>query len=523
MKNFTILVAVLMLSHFSHAQITYESSDYAQAGQSYNLTKAPLIPNGIYNFAATGANYNWNFANLDAASQSSFAYANPNNAGYKISWCFLHGYLFNCNSQFNNNFNLAQLVTAGTEFQDYGITNVIEHSKLSAAALQTKMVGMTMGFGALAVPVAVDYDTPDTVYEFPMTFGQNTSSNAAFNVDMSALGFPMTYSATIARSNTVEGWGSLTTPMGTFASVLKVKTVVQRIDVFSYEGIEIPIPSTTVSFKWFDKNFGVPVLQADGMQLGPIFVPTNVIYLDEALCLPPLAAFNLIPFGTDYDPQTQSASVGFANTSINFDVASWDFGDGAQASETNASHTFACPGIHDVTLTITNSQCTPAQTATVTVPIEITDSQNAFTTEVLLEGQTLTAQRTLAGTTYQWVDCDNANAPITGAVSATFEASVSGNYACVLHTNGCESLTACTGVTVLRNDTFDASQISLLPNPTHGKLQLSGNLKIDQVEVYNALGMLVGRELDLTTQPSGAYFIRIITERGTMTKTVLRN
>ncbi len=521
MKKITLLA--LLCGVAATAQITYESSDYAAANQEIILSKAS--PLGLFNFAATGANHHWNFSGLSAQSQSTFSYSNPNNSGYKISWCFTHGYLFNCNSQFNNNFTHASLVTDGFEGEQFGITNVIEHARLNGSSFESRMIGMTMGFGGLGLPVAVDYDSPDVIYQFPMNYGDTYTSTAHFNVELPELsGFQVQYGAEITRTNTVQGWGSLETPFMTFPNVLKVKTVVQREDTFTVNGIGIPIPTTTVSYKWFDKNYGLPVLQADGMELFGLFIPTSVTYVDGQQCLEPLAQFNLIPFGTDYDPATQSATVGFSNLSANFDSVTWDFGDGSTSADLNASHTFTCPGTHHVTLTVNNGFCNPAQSDSITVPIVITDSQNAFTTAVTLTDATLSADRTLAGTTYQWVDCDNNNAPIDGQTAQSFTAQISGNYACLMTTNGCESMSDCTSVQLLQTNGFEVQNpLVLFPNPTRGKLQLGNSqLAVKQVEIYNALGMLVASELDLSSQPAGVYIVRVTTDEGTFARKVVR-
>lgn len=517
----TTLLTVLLISLTASAQITYDSSDYALAGEAITISKASI---GIFNFAVTGENHEWDYSGLTADSQSTFTYGNPNDSGYKLAWCFSHGYLFNCNSQFNNNFNLSLPVSDGFEVQDYGITNMIEHSKLSATALESKMVGMNIGFGALALPMAVDYESPDVIYQFPMNYGDTYTSNAAFSVDfnLGGLGFDVVYGAEITRTNTVQGWGSLVTPFMTFPNVLKMKTVVQRVDHITLSGIEIPIPSTTVSYKWFDKNYGQPVLQADGTEFFGIFIPTSVTYIDGQQCLPPSAQFNLIPFGTDYNPETQSATVGFANLSTNFDSVSWDFGDGGTSTDINPSHSFACPGTHEVTLTINNNFCQPSESSTVTVPIEITDSQNAFTTQVTVAEYVLTADRDLAGTTYQWMDCDT-NLPIEGETAQSFTAVASGNYSCVLTTNGCESTSDCITVEVLQTNGFNLSRpLALYPNPTSGKLELSRPVIVNKVEIFNALGMLVADELDLTQQSSGIYMVRIVTNEGVFIKKIIR-
>ena len=131
MKKFTLFGA-LLASFASFAQITYESSDFTTAGQEYNVSKA----SGFFgmNFAATGANHSWDYSGLDADSQSTAGFQNPNNAGYKLSWCLSHFYIFNCNSQFNNNFKLASVLLDGFELMDYGVSNIVEHANVNSSA-----------------------------------------------------------------------------------------------------------------------------------------------------------------------------------------------------------------------------------------------------------------------------------------------------------------------------------------------------------------------------------------------------
>ena len=313
----------------------------------------------------------------------------------------------------------------------------------------------------------------------------------------------------------------MTTPHGTYASVLKLKTVLQKTETITIEGIEIPITTTTISYQWFDKNFGIPVLQADGMQIFGFFVPISVSYLDGEQCLPPAATF--ANSSANYNPETQSASVAFSNSSINYDAVEWNFGDGGTSTVNEPSHVFNCPGPHVVTLTVLNSTCQPPQSNTTTQTIVITDTLNALTSEVTLAGNTLTATRNVPGTTYQWIDCDNGNLPIVGATSQSFTADTSGNYACVMNTNGCEATSDCIVVSVLDTAQFSTSEVQVYPNPTSGKLQLSGNPTITNVSIYNALGMLVSNNLDLTNQASGVYFVKITTEKGVMTRKVIKN
>jgi len=68
----------------------------------------------------------------------------------------------------------------------------------------------------------------------------------------------------------------------------------------------------------------------------------------------------------------------------------------------------------------------------------INPSPNSAVTQT---GNTLNA--TQAGAAYQWIDCDNGNAPISGATSQSFTATTSGNYAVEIDLNGCTTTSSC--------------------------------------------------------------------------------
>lgn len=518
MKKITFILAA-MATYAASAQITYEAADFNEAGEAFTQSKASNFIG--MNFAATGANHNWNYSGLNANSQSEFAWQNPNSAGYKLSWCLSHFYLFTCNAQFNNNFTHASLLSEGFELEDYGVSNIVEHARANSSGFVNRMRGMTATVSGISLPVTIDYDDPDEIYQFPMNYNDNVTSTGHLSMDLSNLGVEFTYDLSTQRTNTVQGWGSLTTPMGTFPQVLKLKSKLVKTEAFSYNGINIPITTTTVSYQWFSKDYGIPVLQADGFELFNLFIPVSVSYLDEQMCLAPNAMFGYLPTA-DYNPETQNASVTFNNLSANYDSVLWDFGNGQTSTELNPMFEYDCPGTHSVTLTVSNSVCAPAQSATFTLPVVITDSQNALTTDVTLEAGTLTAVRDLAGTTYQWVDCDNNNAPIDGATAQNFTAVIDGNYACLMNTNGCEAMSACTSVTLLGTNQNNFSQIQLYPNPTNGKLHLSRSLEVTKVAVYNALGMLVGEELDLSSQASGIYFVEVTADGGKFTRKIVK-
>jgi len=87
----------------------------------------------------------------------------------------------------------------------------------------------------------------------------------------------------------------------------------------------------------------------------------------------------------------------------------------------------------------------------------------------------------------------------------------------LFRTNG---LSAITGVTLTEIGTVisnDKTSIIIYPNPSPGIFNISGKKSISEIDVFNAYGekvlttrkMLPGK-IDLSGQPKGVYFIRII-------------
>jgi PKD repeat protein len=508
MKKIT-LSFLLLITNTLIAQITYNSTDFASVNEQFTVSSISTGLNS-FNFTTAGPNTSWNFSTLGLASQEMVAWLNPNNTGYKSSWCLSNGFLLNCNTQFNNAFNLAIKSANGIQIQGFGLTNINNHYKLSTATLENKMLGATITAGGVSVPFAVNYTIPDIEYRFPIFYNDTYTTNSSFTIDLNSLGVSLQYTSVSNRTNTVEGWGSMVTPFASFSNVLKMKTVVINNNTTVSNGQTIPTTITTITYKWFDVNYGIPVLEVSGQEVSGQFVATSAHYVDSQRCLTPTALFAYLPVVNDYDAITQSSVVSFINTSLNYDIQSWEFGDGTMSADLNPVHTYTCPGTKAVKLTVTNIFCDPDQTDTVTIPVVITDSQNAFTTGVTISPTSLTADRTLAGTTYQWIDCSN-NSPIAGATSQTYSPLSSGNYKVSLTTNGCQSISQCYNFSFLNNADFDLqNQLVLYPNPTEGKLTISNpTVDIKNLSIYNTLGMLVSNTLDLSNQPSGLYLVII--------------
>ncbi|MDI1255965.1 MAG: PKD domain-containing protein [Flavobacterium sp.] len=509
MRKITLFLMVL-LSVIGYGQTTYNATDFAVQDEQFTVSNATAGLSG-YDFTLTGANYAWNYNLLTPNTQENILWENPNNSGYKIAWCLTSGFTFNCNTQFNNAFNLATKVSDGIELQSIGLTNIVDHLKLSSSSLENKMIGAAITVSGVSVPFVAQYETPDAIYHFPINYNDNYVSTSALSIDLNSLGVPLQYSSEGQRTNLVEGWGSLTTPYGNFPDVLKMKTtLVTNYTVTTASG-SVPTTLTTVSYKWFDPNYGIPVLEVSGDVIAGVWIPGKASYIDNQQCLQPTALFGYLPLVPDYDSISQAVSISFINGSANYDISNWDFGDGNTSTSDNPTHSYTCPGTKLVTLTVTNIFCEPDLIDTITLPIVITDTQNAFTVNVTVADTVLTADRNLSGTTYQWINCDT-NVPIADATNQSFTPTENGNYAVELTTNGCQDTSQCYAVSTLANNPFTTNKIVLYPNPTTGIIHTTiDQNEIVKIAIYDIYGRLVSTQLNVENLPIGMYLIKIDT------------
>ncbi|NVK65977.1 MAG: T9SS type A sorting domain-containing protein [Flavobacteriales bacterium] len=121
---------------------------------------------------------------------------------------------------------------------------------------------------------------------------------------------------------------------------------------------------------------------------------------------------------------------------------------------------------------------------------------------------------------YQWLDCDNGFAPITGETNQSFTPSSPGHYAVQLIENGCVDTTACLEVLSagIVENTFD-TDFELYPNPTEGNFQIVFNQIIAYVKmkITDAAGRKVAEKTFTNTEqinyelnePKGTYTIEL--------------
>jgi hypothetical protein len=124
------------------------------------------------------------------------------------------------------------------------------------------------------IPIPVKFNSTDIFYRFPLAYGNVDSSEVNFDFSFPGLG---SLYIDKKRVNVVDGWGSLTTPFGTFQT-LRVKSTVTEFDSLYLDTLSqgIAIPRNYTEYRWLAQGYGLPVLQItiEGMM-------TSVAYLDS--------------------------------------------------------------------------------------------------------------------------------------------------------------------------------------------------------------------------------------------------
>jgi|GEM_PF-1627703 len=123
------------------------------------------------------------------------------------------------------------------------------------------------------------------------------------------------------------------------------------------------------------------------------------------------------------------------------------------------------------------------------------------------------------GADYQWVDCDNNNAPIMGATSQSFTAEETGNYAVIISQDGCTVMSACNLIVIVNTEiAWFQNQLAVMPNPTSGNVRLTfGDLENVNIRILDLMGRVLleekganGGAADLRIEgAAGVYFLEV--------------
>ncbi len=260
MKSILTLASIFTLSALS-AQITITQSDMPNAGDTLRVSYAASTAN--VNHTLTGPNFLWDFSALTPTAQQVFEFATP--TALPFNFTATYGVL-NPSPD-----SLPGIGAIPTNFVDY----------FKNGSSGYRQVGSSFDYppiGSFSIPII--YTSADYVYEFPLNFGDIDSSDAAYSFQLPNLIY---LGQDRHRETTVDGWGTLITPFGTFQT-LRLRSVVDATDTIAFDSLGIgfttPRPQL-IEYKWLAQGSKIPVLEVEAQVLAATETVTNVIYRDS--------------------------------------------------------------------------------------------------------------------------------------------------------------------------------------------------------------------------------------------------
>jgi len=208
-----------------------------------SIRMSTAINASLYNFAITDTNYTWDFSQLFPSSQRSERFMSISSTPLIYRLVF---------------FSKANLASKRDDINLPNISINDGYNFFKNTTSDYRQVGY--GASVNGSPVPVTFKSDDVIYQFPISYGNVDSSDSEWEVNIPSLAF---VNETIHRVNTVDGWGTITTPFGSF-QCLRLKSVVHQEDTIYYtsSGIGINLPQNYTEYIWLSKDLPFPILKA---------------------------------------------------------------------------------------------------------------------------------------------------------------------------------------------------------------------------------------------------------------------
>src|SRR3989338_605048 len=233
-----LLLAVGMIPVVSFGQITLNDTNFAEAGDQ--LVMSTTLDLSL-DYMSTGANYTWDFSGLTPMSQRFTDYKYISDASFLSNLLFGPVAAVNYQASYfapTTDLPLDQI----TSVLPITIDDISLFSKSSPTAL--KMVGYEFVISGQGVPAKSD--TIETRYEFPLEYGDNYTSRGYTDLDLNPI-YDAKWIQHRYKGSTVDGWGVITTPYGTFDAlrihhrVLENDSIYISLDTIGFwVGLDVP-------------------------------------------------------------------------------------------------------------------------------------------------------------------------------------------------------------------------------------------------------------------------------------------
>ncbi|HZV71434.1 MAG TPA: T9SS type A sorting domain-containing protein [Saprospiraceae bacterium] len=359
-KLFTLVFTVLICCQSVIGQQIYKVSDYGKPGDIYLYNRLPPVQNA--SALVTGSNVTWDLTAQADLSTHVSRIVTPSEGIDQFTFvgvCTLGGNsIFDCLSIWSNT-EQALLIPDTLSLFAFSLTDLQRYQNKTTNKLLENFFGFTVDLGGTVQQAAIVYEAPDTILNFPIAFGNHWTSHVKWALDLSATGQNLQYESNQSRTTSVDSWGTLITPYDTFTNVIRVRSEILRQDVLTTDSLTVPINLSQVEYMWFDTNYTLPVMTANGIATDSTDILAAVQYIYEATC--PTPAWTV---DSDHDvyyiDHSGSVDVNFHFANSNANEYSWDFGDSSFGNSTgDITHTYYVGGEYAIAVTGCMTDCLP--------------------------------------------------------------------------------------------------------------------------------------------------------------------
>jgi len=237
-----------LLSVQAIAQIVITSSDMPVPGDTLRKSNTASL-DGI-DYQPGGPDQYWLFNELTVMSQQVDTFVDVSETPAVFQLFFNNQFIY-------PDYNSTVALKLGTFTDIPGL--VLEDSYLFMKNTDEELREVGYGVTLEGIPVPIQFQEIDTIYRFPLTYGNVDSAHSLFQIEIPDLGFLM---ISKFRRNTVDGWGTLITPYGEFQT-LRVKTEIHEYDSLYSDslGVGIPVIRDYIEYKWWANGYPEPMLQ----------------------------------------------------------------------------------------------------------------------------------------------------------------------------------------------------------------------------------------------------------------------
>ncbi len=340
MKN--IICSLILISGLSlNAQISIDSSDMPVSGDTLRFSAAVIDSTALSQINIKGANAVWNFASIQPKVQG------------------IENFLPKSQTPYSSNFSAGFFGKKRADTLRYGtyeLTDVYEFYQSNSSAFLRNGLGAKYGF----FNIANTFTDADEVFQFPLNYNDRDSSTFKFNASVL---FLASYFSDGYRINQVDGYGSITTPYGTY-NCIRIQTDLVSQDSINATGQSFAFPNITREYQWLAKGIKLPVMKVYGSIINDEFVATTLQYRDNPravstdLSPKPIMSANKTNVAQLMDTVKFTADViDLGNTAYDYTFSpnTVSFVNNSAANSPRPDVVFNLPGLYTVTFTVINA------------------------------------------------------------------------------------------------------------------------------------------------------------------------